>query len=378
MLDVEIKEQLKNVFADLDSEIGLSYNDSPHAKQKELTDMLNEVASTSPQIKVIASGHPSESPSFQILKDHQPTGIRFSGIPGGHEFSSFILAILNTDLKGKLPDEAIINRIKNIKGPIKLKTFISLSCENCPEVVQALNLMALFKEDFEHEMVDGDFAIEETQKLKLQGVPAVIHEKKLISSGKTNMILLIEKLESTFGVSQETKEIKNLGEFDVTVIGAGPAGASSAIYTARKGLKTILITDKMGGQLQDTKGIENLISVPYTEGPQLSAQLQQHISEYEIQLLEHRRVTKVDWDQNKQIFLNSNEVLKTKALIVTTGAKWRELNIAGEKEYLGRGVAFCPHCDGPFYKGKDVSVIGGGNSGVEAAIDLAGIVKSVT
>jgi alkyl hydroperoxide reductase subunit F len=302
-------------------------------------------------------------------------------VPGGHEFTSLVLAILNADGKGKLPDEMILERVKRLKGPIHLRTFISLTCENCPEVVQALNLMALHHPNFSHTMIDGGIKQDEVQRLNIQGVPSVMSGDTLLSSGKTNFVELLTKLESSFGVNEAAAidpAKLDLGRFDVVVLGAGPGGASAAIYSARKGLKTAIIAERLGGQVQDTKGIENLISVKYTEGPQLAAQLFQHISAYDIKLLEHRKVRSVSEGDIKKIVLESGETLETKSLIIATGAKWRELGIPGEKDYLGRGVAFCPHCDGPYFKGKDIAVIGGGNSGVEAAIDLAGIVKSVT
>lgn len=351
--------------------------------------MLDGVASTSDKIKAHETDETTEYPHFKIYLNAEDTGIAFSGIPGGHEFSSLVLAILNSDLKGKLPDEMIQNRIKaigNQDNPIALRTYIALSCETCPDVVQALNLISVLNPNISHEMRDGEFFQSDIESLKIQGVPTVFHANEMLSSGRNDLMGLLEKLEETFGKS-ETSNIpqkKDLGEYDVVVVGGGPAGASAAIYTARKGLKTAIITDRMGGQLQDTKGIENMISVPYTEGPELSASLAKHIAEYDIQMLEHRRVEKVDASNVKDksdwkhLSLNSGEELKTKAFIVTTGAKWRELNVEGEKEYMGRGVAYCPHCDGPYYKGKDVAVVGGGNSGIEAAIDLAGIVKSVT
>ncbi|WP_419172513.1 alkyl hydroperoxide reductase subunit F [Halobacteriovorax sp.] len=380
MLDNAIIEQLKSVYANLESEIGLVYSESSNSKQQELVEMLESIAGTSPKISTKSSGETYDYPHFEIEVNGKANGIKFSGIPGGHEFTSLILAILNSDLKGKLPDDMIINRIKALKGSIDLKTYISLSCENCPDIVQALNLMAIYKEDFTHEMIDGEFVQDEIKELKIQGVPSVIHDKDLVHSGKSSLVDLLEKLEERFGKdeSSTSNETKDLGEYDVIVIGGGPAGASSAVYTARKGLKTAIITDRVGGQMQDTKGIENFISVPYTEGPELSAALGKHVSEYDIKLLEHRRVDNIENGELKTLFLNSGEVVKTKSLIIATGAKWRELGVEGEKDYLGRGVAYCPHCDGPYYKGKDVSVIGGGNSGVEAAIDLAGIVKSVT
>lgn len=379
MLDPNILKQLKTVFLKLENKVTLVYSESNDSKQAELMEMLLELASTSHNIEIRPSGQKQAYPHFHVEYAGEANGISFSGIPGGHEFSSLVLAILNSDAKGKLPDSMIVNRVKSLKGPIHLRTFISLSCENCPEVVQALNLMSILHAEFHHEMVDGEFVPEQIEKLKIQGVPSVVTESgKLLSSGKVNFVDLLDRVEKEFGVESSNQAPADLGDFDVVVVGAGPAGASAAIYSARKGLKTALITDRMGGQLQDTKGIENLISIPYTEGPELANNLNKHIHEYDIQVLEHRRVAQVENGTLKHLTLTSNETLKTKSLIVATGAKWRELNIEGEKEYLGRGVAFCPHCDGPYYKGKEIAVVGGGNSGVEAAIDLAGIVKSLT
>lgn len=381
MLDNQIIEQLKSVYSSLESQVELIYDESTHAKQAELIDLLEGVASTSDKISTQVSSAKSDYPRFALKVNGELNGISFAGIPGGHEFSSLVLAILNSDLKGKLPDDMILDRIKALKGEINLKTYISLSCENCPDVVQALNLMAILKSDFDHEMVDGEFAQEEIEKLKIQGVPSVVDGETLVHSGKASLVDLLEKLEARFGkeeLSEETSAKKDLGEVDVVVIGGGPAGVSSAIYTARKGLQTVVITDRVGGQVQDTKGIENLISVPYTEGPELSQALNRHMNEYDIKTLEHRRVENIENGEVKTLFLNSGEFIKTKSLIIATGAKWRELGVEGEKDYIGRGVAYCPHCDGPMFKGKDISVIGGGNSGVEAAIDLAGIVKSIT
>ncbi len=377
MIDTNMLNQLKEVFTRLEGKVELSYDQSEHSKQKELVDMLNTLSETSANISVSQSGEISRSPRFSLKTNGKHNGIVFSGIPGGHEFSSLILAILNSDKKGKLPDESLIGRIQRLKGPIRLKTFISLSCENCPEVVQALNLMSIFHSDFEHEMIDGAFFSDEVESLGIQSVPSVVESNgQLISAGKTGLGELLSKLEEKFG--SEQAESQELGQYDVVVIGGGPAGASAAIYSARNGLRTAIIAEKIGGQVQDTKGIENLISVTYTEGPQLSAQLAQHIAEYEINVLEHRRVKNIVNDKLKLVELDSGETLKAKSIIVTTGAKWRELGVPGEREYVGRGVAYCPHCDGPMYKGKKVAVVGGGNSGVEAAIDLAGIVNEVT
>lgn len=381
MLDANIIEQLKGVYKNLENEITLVVAQSGHEYQSELLDMVNSITSTSDKIFMTESSEKSEIPKLTLLFNGKPSGITFLGVPGGHEFTSLVLAILNADGKGKLPDDTIIHRVKRLKGPVNVRTFISLECENCPEVVQALNLFSLFKGDFTHTMIDGGLVQDEVKRLGIQGVPSVMNGDKLISSGKTGLVDLLAKLEKEFGVDesiQRDEKDLDLGTFDVVVVGAGPGGASAAIYSARKGLKTAIIAERVGGQVQDTKGIENLISVKYTEGPQLAAQLLTHIRDYDIKILEHRRVRNVISGERKRLELESGEHLETKSLIVATGAKWRELGIPGEKEYLGRGVAFCPHCDGPYFKGKDIAVIGGGNSGVEAAIDLAGIVKSVT
>ncbi len=375
MLDQNIIEQLKSVFEKLETKVTLKLNTSSHANQAELEKMLEQVASTSSLIELVNSDVETDVPEFSI----QDKNVKFRGIPSGHEFTSLILAILNSDGKGKFPDEMIINRIKALKGPINLKTYISLSCENCPDVVQALNMMAFLHQDFTHTMIDGAYEQDEISRLGIQGVPSVVSNEKQISAGKISFVDLLTKLEDEFGVDETKSQpaSKDLGDFDVVVVGGGPAGASAAIYAARKGLKTVILAEKIGGQVQDTKGIENLISVPYTEGPALSAQLAKHIAEYPIKLLEHRRVKSISKDAVKEIILESGEYLKSKSVIITTGAKWRELGIPGEKEYIGRGVAFCPHCDGPYYKGKKIAVIGGGNSGVEAAIDLAGLVREL-
>lgn len=378
MFDKNMLDQLTNVFEKLENNIVLNLKRSSHEKFDELKEMLTEVASTSDKIILNLLEDQTDLPKFSLEYNGKPNGISFLGIPGGHEFTSLILAILNSDLKGKLPDNTIIERIKRIKGPIKLRTFISLSCENCPEVVQALNLISILHPSFEHEMINGELVQDEIEKLKIQGVPSVMDGDELVAAGKMTLMNIIEKLEANYGVDDSIEvQTKDLGLYDVAVIGAGPAGASAAIYSARKGLKTIVIGEKIGGQVQDTKGIENLISVPYTEGPELSNKLLSHMNEYDIEILEHRRVESVENEGISALKLNTGEFLKTKSLIVATGAQWRQLNIPGEKEYIGRGVAYCPHCDGPYYKGKDIAVIGGGNSGVEAAIDLAGIVKSI-
>lgn len=380
MLDSAMKNQLKEIFGKLTGTVTLHAAKSGHADADELLAMLNDVAETSDKIRVeVPEGAHRDAPYFEISGAMRSGLVAFRGIPGGHEFSSLILGILHADGKGKLPDAGIIERIRGLKGPIRLKTFISLTCENCPEVVQALNLMALLHPDFHHETIDGGVAQSEVETLGIQGVPSVIHDGKLIHSGKVQMIDLLARLESIFGKSSDTIQERDLGLFDVVVIGGGPAGASSAIYSARKGLKTALVAERFGGQLQETKGIENMISVSYTEGVRLAAQLNDHVTAYPaIGLFEHRRVSQITPGVTTRIQMESGEFMNTRTLIIATGAKWRQLGIPGEKEHIGQGVAFCAHCDGPFYKGKRVAVVGGGNSGVEAAIDLSNIAEQVT
>ncbi|WP_374033457.1 alkyl hydroperoxide reductase subunit F [Bdellovibrio bacteriovorus] len=383
MLDSSLLEQLKSVFGSLENTVELVYENSSHEDQKDLLDMLQSVASTSDKITLTQNeSGTSPMPQFRIDYKGKHTGIVFKGIPGGHEFTSLILAILNTDGKGKLLDSVIADRVRRLNKNITIQSYISLTCENCPEVVQALNQIALIHGSLRHEIIDGGYVQDDIKSLGIQGVPSLVANAKMFHSGRIQLLDLVAKLESTFGVDANAAPSepvnKNLGHFDVLVIGGGPAGASAAIYTVRKGLSTAMITEKIGGQVQETKGIENLIGVTYTEGPQLAAQLNQHIASYPVKVLENRRVKKIHTESKvKAIELESGEHLTADAIIVTTGAKWRELGVEGEKEYLGRGVAYCPHCDGPFYKGKKVAVIGGGNSGVEAAIDLAGIVREV-
>ena len=380
MLDPALVAQLKDVFSSLEAEYTLVVRPGAGSHQEELEALLGDVASASPKIRVLVQGQPVDTVGFELLQNGAPTGVRFRGVPGGHEFTSLVLAILNADGKGKLPDDGIRRRVRALRGPIDLRTYISLSCTNCPDVVQALNLMALLHGDFRHEMVDGGLAEAEVTRLGIQAVPAVFAGDQLLHVGKATFEELLDALETHFGREEaEAAAVEpTVRDFDVVVVGGGPAGCSAAIYAARKGLTTALVAQQLGGQVKETVGIENLVSVTYTEGARLAADLEKHVRAYPIELLEHRKVEEVRGGERKELHLKGGEVLRTPSLILATGAKWRELGVPGEKEYLGRGVAFCPHCDGPFYKGKRVAVVGGGNSGVEAAIDLAGITAHVT
>ncbi|MGE4488199.1 MAG: alkyl hydroperoxide reductase subunit F [Kiritimatiellales bacterium] len=373
MLDPSVKEQLTTVFAGLEAGYRLLVEAENHPAGEELLGMLRDVASTSEKISI--EELPVEGLRFMIEKNGEALPVVFKGIPGGHEFTTLILALLHADGKGKWPDGAIQNRIKALNGPIHLTSYISQSCVNCPDVVQALNQMALIHPDFEHTMVEGTHFQDEVSARKIQGVPAVFAGDDLLHVGKADLSLLLDKLEAHFGF--QTLENAEVKEYDVTVVGGGPAGAAAAIYAARKGLKTAIVAERIGGQINETKGIENMISIPYTEGPQLASDLFKHLDAYPIDVLEHRHVEQIVKADRIGLTMKGGEQIHTGALIAATGAKWRQLGIPGEKENIGRGVAFCPHCDGPFYKDKPVIVVGGGNSGVEATIDLGGICKSV-
>ena len=378
MLDDAILDQLRTHFASLAAELAFVVNPSEHEKQGELLDLLRSLASASPKLRVVVEGPATPGVQFELVRDGGPTGVRFRGVPGGHEFTSLVLAVLHADGKGRRPDEAILERVRRLSGPIELRTYISLSCTNCPDVVQALNLMALVHGDLRHTMIDGGLAEDEVKALGVQAVPAVYAGDRLLHVGKADFAGLLETLEDRFGSREAATGAETRKAYDVVVVGGGPAGAAAAIYSARKGLKTAIVAAKIGGQVQETLGIENLVGTRYTEGPKLTASLREHLASYPIDVLEHRKVERVTSGEKKELHLKGGEVLETPAVIVATGARWRELGVPGEKEYLGRGVAFCPHCDGPFYKGKKVAVVGGGNSGVEAAIDLAGICEHVT
>ncbi|CDF16870.1 alkyl hydroperoxide reductase F subunit [Bacteroides sp. CAG:98] len=388
MLDSAIKEQLKGLFAQLDAHYTFDIFVHPrHESRAELVDLLEEVASCSE--KLSCRLQESEGLKFILLKEGEDTGITFRAVPGGHEFTSLLMAILNADGKGKnFPDEFITRRIRALRGPINLTTYLSLGCTNCPDVVQALNLMVVLNPQIRHEAVDGAVNEEEVNRMKVQAVPTVFADGEQIHVGRGNIGDLLEKLEVRYGASvSESFETK---EYDVLVAGGGPAGAAAAIYSARKGLRgavvggsfglrVAVVAERIGGQVNETMGIENLISVPRTTGKELAQDLKSHLAAYHIDILENRRIEKAEVvGEMKALSVKGGESYKAPVLIIATGANWRKLNVPGEEKYIGHGVAFCPHCDGPFYKGKEVAVIGGGNSGVEAAIDLAGICSKVT
>lgn len=378
MLEPALKEQLKSIFASLEANFVLDISVSlQHENRSELLELLEDVAACSERIACQISG--ADGLEFSLIKNGVKSGITFRGIPNGHEFTSLLLAILNLDGKGKnFPDENVCNRVKALKGPVHLTTYISLTCTNCPDIVQALNAMTTLNPAITHEMVDGGLFQEEVEAKKVQGVPSVFADGKLLHVGRGEFGELLAKLEAQYGVDKSLVET-TVKSYDVVVAGGGPAGVAAAIYSARKGLRVAMVAERVGGQVKETVGIENLISIPETTGSQLSDNLKAHLLHYPVELLEQRKIEMVEVAGKEKLITTSvGEKLSAPALIIATGASWRKLNVPGESEYIGRGVAFCPHCDGPFYKGKHVGVVGGGNSGIEAAIDLAGICSKVT
>ncbi len=377
MLDTALKQQLRSIFQGLDNSFTFEVSVAPeHESRQELLELLNDVSECSDKLSVRISGN--KGLEFTLLKNGEKTGIEFRAVPNGHEFSSLIMAVMNADGKGKnFPDEDICNRVKRLKGPIKLTTYVSLTCTNCPDVVQALNAMTTLNGNISHETVDGAINQEEVDALSVQAVPSVFADGKLLHVGRSDFGELLGKLEERYGLAGESTD-NTVRSYDVVVLGGGPAGSSAAIYSARKGLKVAVVAERIGGQVKETVGIENLISVPETTGNELAGALKTHMERYPIDLFEHRKVEKVEIrGKEKAVCVSGGGEFIAPALIVASGASWRKLNIPGEAEYIGRGVAFCPHCDGPFYKGKHVAVVGGGNSGIEAAIDLAGICSEV-
>ena len=380
MLDQTIQTQLKTHLERIIQpiELGASLDESDQAT--EMRDLLQEIAGLSEKITVRFDGAASRRPSFAVSRVGEGARINFAGIPMGHEFTSLVLALLQTGGYPPKVDAAVIEQIRALPGEYDFETYISLTCQNCPEVVQALNLMAAINPKIRHTMIDGALFQEEVSARQIMAVPSVYLDGKPFAHGRLNVEEILAKLDT--GVAErQAVNIAQKEAFDLLVIGGGPAGAAAAIYAARKGIRTGVVAERFGGQVLDTLGIENFISVPHTEGPKLVQALEQHVRDYDVDIMNLQRAQALlpgQGDGLSEVRLASGATLRSKTVVIATGARWREMNIPGEKEYRGRGVAYCPHCDGPLFKGKRVAVIGGGNSGVEAAIDLAGIAAEVT
>ena len=380
-LDITIKNQLQDYMTRLVNPIKLLANLDETASSQEMLEMLEEVASLSEKITLNKETDVSKRiPSFEVNREIDVTGITFAGIPSGHEFTSFVLALLQAGGHPLKIDAEKIEQIKNIQGKFHFETYISLSCHNCPDVVQALNAMSIINSNISHVMIDGALFQKEVEDKQIMAVPTIFLNDKPFGQGRMELDEIVNKIDSSASL-KEAEKISKKETYDILIVGGGPAGASAAVYSARKGLRTGIVSERFGGQVMDTLGIENFISVKATEGPKLVTALEEHVKEYDVDIMNLQRAKSIQKNDENALFeveLENGGKLKSKSVIIATGARWRELNVPGEKEFKGKGVAYCPHCDGPLFKGKHVAVIGGGNSGVEATIDLANIVGHVT
>lgn len=378
MLDINIQNQLKAYFDKLKQPIELVASLDASPKAQEMRELLHEIAALSPKISLNEDGTDARRPSFSVGRPGETARVRFAGIPMGHEFTSLVLALLQAGGHPPKASEETLEQIRGIEGEYHFETYISLSCHNCPDVVQALNLMALYNPGITHTMIDGALFQAEVDQRQIMAVPTVYLNGEHFDQGRMELEQFLARID-TRSVAREAEKLNAKEPFDVLIVGGGPAGASAAIYAARKGIRTGIVAERFGGQVMDTLAIENFISVKETEGPKLVMALEEHVKSYEVDIMNLQRAEQlVKKDDRIEVKLTNGAVLNSKAVILATGARWRELNVPGEKEYRGHGVAYCPHCDGPLFKGQKVAVVGGGNSGVEAAIDLAGFVAHVT
>lgn len=373
MLDAEIKKQLAEYLQLLENDVLIKISEGSDSVSMDMKALIDELTALSPRIKTEQVKLP-RTPSFSINRVEEDTGVAFAGIPLGHEFTSLVLALLQVSGRAPKVDGKLIDQVKRIKGEFHFETYISLSCHNCPEVVQALNLMSILNPGITHTMIDGAAFKDEAESKNIMAVPTVCLNGEVFGSGRMTLEEILGKL----GSSPDVSEFEEKEPFDILVIGGGPAGASAAIYAARKGIRTGVVAERFGGQVRETLGIENLISVAYAEGPEFAETLEQHVKNYDVDIMNSQRAKRLERKELIEVELENGAVLKSKAVILSTGARWRNVGVPGEAEFKNKGVAYCPHCDGPLFKGKQVAVIGGGNSGIEAAIDLAGIASHVT
>jgi alkyl hydroperoxide reductase subunit F len=373
ILDADIKAQLAQYLPLMEGDVLLKVSAGSDDVSRDMLALVDELASMSSQIKVEQTQLP-RTPSFSVNRAGEDTGITFAGIPLGHEFTSLVLALLQVSGRAPKVDQKAIEQIKSIKGEYHFESYISLTCHNCPDVVQALNVMSVLNPGITHTMIDGAAFKQEVESKDIMAVPTVYLNGESFGSGR----MTLEEILAKMGNTPDASEFADKEPYDVLVVGGGPAGASAAIYAARKGIRTGIVAERFGGQVMDTMGIENFISVKYTEGPKLVASLEEHVKEYGIDVMNLQRAKRLEKKDLIELELENGAVLKSKTVILSTGARWRNIGVPGEAEFKNKGVAYCPHCDGPLFTGKRVAVIGGGNSGVEAAIDLAGIVKHVT
>ncbi len=380
MLDPQLKSQLATHFEKITNPISLVASLDDSAKSAELAELLTEIEALSESISYDPTGEDGRRPSFSINRVGSDVTVRFAGIPMGHEFTSLVLALLQVGGHPSTASPDVIEQIRGIDQVYRFETYVSLSCQNCPDVVQALNLMSVINPNIEHVTIDGALFPDEVEQRTVMAVPTVFANGELFDQGRMSLEQIVGKLDAG-GAERVAAQIDAKDPFDVLIVGGGPAGASAAVYAARKGIRTGIVAERFGGQLLDTLGIENLISTPYTEGPRLAAELEQNVARHDVDIMTNQRAVKLVPAHDTRLIrveLENGAALEASSVVLTTGARWRRMDIPGETQYANRGVAYCPHCDGPLYKGKRVAVIGGGNSGVEAAIDLAGIAERVT
>ena len=373
IFDESLKAQLVQYLALLESDLEVLYSVGDDGDSLTLKNMLIEIAEISKRI-ILKEAKLERTPSFTVAKVGEKARITFSGAPLGHEFTSLVLALLQVSGRAPKVDASIIERIKTLKGKLDFTTYVSLTCHNCPDVVQALNLFTIVNPNVTHTMVDGGVFKSEVEAKNIMGVPAIYLNGEFLGGGRHTIDEILDKL----GAEEEKATINSEQVYDMLVIGGGPAGASAAIYGARKGIKVALIAERFGGQILDTVGIDNIAGTLHTEGVLLAQNMEAHCREYNVEIIKKEKVVSFKRADLVEVTLESGATLKSKTLIIATGAKWRNTGAPGEIELQNKGVAYCPHCDGPLFKGKDVAVVGGGNSGIEAAIDLAGICSHVT
>ncbi len=378
MLDANLKTQLKAYLERVSQPIELIASVDDGSASLETLELLNDIAGLSGLITVQVRRDDAErKPSFSVGAPGGAPRIRFAGLPMGHEFTSLVLALLQTGGYPPKAEQDVLDQIRALDGEFVFETYISLTCQNCPDVVQALNLMAVLNPSIRHTMIDGALFQDEVNQRQIMAVPTVFLNGVSFGQGRMGLEEIVAKLD-TGAVKRDAEKVSARAPFDVLVVGGGPAGAAAAIYAARKGIRTGVASERFGGQVLDTMAIENFISVQETEGPKLAMALEQHVKSYDVDIMNLQRAVALIPGDLIEVRFESGASVRSKSVILATGARWREINVPGEKEYRNRGVAYCPHCDGPLFKGKHVAVIGGGNSGVEAAIDLAGVVSQVT
>ncbi|MCC4308783.1 alkyl hydroperoxide reductase subunit F [Alcanivorax marinus] len=381
MLDANLKTQLQSYMERITQPFEMVASLDDGDKSRELSELLHEIEGMSDKISLREDGDDDRKPSFSLNRIDGDISLRFAGIPMGHEFTSLVLALLQVGGHPPKASDEVIDQVKALDGDFRFETYFSLSCQNCPDVVQALNLMAVLNPNIQHVAIDGALFQDEVEAREVMAVPSVFLNGEPFGQGRMDLEEIIAKLD-TGAAERDAEKLNAKDPFDVLVVGGGPAGAASAIYAARKGIRTGVAAERFGGQVLDTNAIENFISVTETDGPKLASALEEHVRSYEVDIMNLQRAEKLIPASQEgglhEVRFASGASLKSKTLVLATGARWRKINVPGESEYQGKGVAYCPHCDGPLFKGKDVAVIGGGNSGVEAAIDLAGVVKHVT